>query len=161
MQRRILPAIVAAFFMYSAQAQTFSVQGRLQDAESKAVLQGATVIRKSKTDTTTTETTFTDSAGRFGFTGLARDSFNLIISSVGFETMLRTVVIDSADVNLEVIGLPRSSKELTGVIVTATTPPAIQKGDTLQMNASEYKVNPDASAEDLVRKMPGITVENG
>ncbi len=35
------------------------------------------------------------------------------------------------------------------------------KGDTLQYNADAYKVNPDASGEDLIRKMPGITVENG
>jgi hypothetical protein len=35
------------------------------------------------------------------------------------------------------------------------------KGDTAEMNASNYKVNPDASAEDLVRKLPGVTQRNG
>jgi hypothetical protein len=35
------------------------------------------------------------------------------------------------------------------------------KGDTTDINASSYKVNPDASAEDLVRKMPGVTLKNG
>jgi len=29
------------------------------------------------------------------------------------------------------------------------------------MAASAFKVNPDANAEDLVKKMPGIVVENG
>ena len=35
------------------------------------------------------------------------------------------------------------------------------KGDTTEMNASSFKVNPDASAEDLVSKMPGVTSSNG
>lgn len=39
--------------------------------------------------------------------------------------------------------------------------PVIQKGDTTEYNASSFKVNSDATAEDLVRKMPGITMENG
>ena len=35
------------------------------------------------------------------------------------------------------------------------------KGDTAEMNASNYKVNPDASAEDLVKKLPGVIQRNG
>jgi hypothetical protein len=35
------------------------------------------------------------------------------------------------------------------------------KGDTAEFNAKAFKTNPNASAEDLVRKMPGIQVENG
>ena len=44
--------------------------------------------------------------------------------------------------------------------MVAKTPPVQQKGDTIQYNASQYKTNPDATAEDLVGKMPGITVDN-
>jgi hypothetical protein len=71
------------------------------------------------------------------------------------------VRIDSANVDLGNVNLPRTSKQLAGVVVTSTIPPAVQKGDTVQFNASQYKVNPDATSEDLVRKIPGITVENG
>src|SRR5690606_6931434 len=34
-------------------------------------------------------------------------------------------------------------------------------GDTTEYNASAFKTNPDAVAEDLITKMPGITNENG
>ena len=34
-----------------------------------------------------------------------------------------------------------------------------QKGDTTQYNAAAFKANPDASSADLVKKMPGITVD--
>ena len=32
---------------------------------------------------------------------------------------------------------------------------------SLLISASQLKVNPDASGEDLVKKVPGVTVENG
>lgn len=35
------------------------------------------------------------------------------------------------------------------------------KGDTTEINASHFKVNPDATAEDLVGKMPGVSSSNG
>ena len=35
------------------------------------------------------------------------------------------------------------------------------KGDTTEINASNFKVNPDATAEDLIKKMPGVTQRNG
>ena len=59
------------------------------------------------------------------------------------------------------IVLMEENAELKEVVIKGQVPPAQQKGDTLQYNADAYKVNPDASGEDLVKKMPGITVENG
>jgi len=35
------------------------------------------------------------------------------------------------------------------------------KGDTTEINANNFKVNPDATAEDLIKKMPGVTERNG
>lgn len=148
-------------FFVAAQAQNFSVSGRLQDPESRAPLQGATVVLQSIKDSLNKETTYTDTAGRFQFVQLYADSFRLIISSVGYETLRRSVKVDSASVDMGAIGVPRTSKELTGVTVTVSIPPATQKGDTVQFNASQFKTNPDATVEDLARKIPGITIENG
>jgi hypothetical protein len=102
-----------------------------------------------------------DSAGRFEFSGLRRDSFKVTISSIGFAAVVRNVQVDTTSIDLGIIPLSRSADVLAGVTVTATVPIAVQKGDTVQINASQFKVNPDASVEDLARKMPGITVENG
>jgi hypothetical protein len=161
MCRKLLFLAFGFIFFSNAQAQNFTVSGRLQDPESRVALQGATVVLQSIKDSLNRSTTYTDTAGHFQFDQLYADSFRLLISSVGYETLTRSVKVDSADVVLGIIGVPRTSKQLTGVTVTASIPPATQKGDTVQINASQYKVNPDATAEELVRKMPGITVENG
>lgn len=148
-------------FSIMVKAQNFSVQGKLQDEESKTPVRGATLQLKSRKDSTYSFNTFSDSAGRYSFNNLRADTFNLIITSIGYERLSRTVRVDSANVNMGVVSLPKTSQQLSGVTVTANVPPAVQKGDTVQFNASQYKVNPDATAEDLTRKLPGVTIENG
>ena len=161
MRLRLAFLALATFFFGGINAQTFTVSGRVQDAESRTAVRGATVLLRSIKDTTLSFTSYTDTAGLFQFDQLLPDSFRLTVSSVGFETLSRSVKVDSSDVDLGVIGVPRTSKQLSGVTVTTRVPPAQQKGDTVQFNANQFKVNPDASAEDLARKIPGITVENG
>lgn len=160
LQKFLLSGFVL-FLFFQASAQNNTVSGRLRDAENGSSVQGATVVIRSIRDSVQQQTTYTDTSGRFQFDDLARDSFRLTISSVGFETMVRHVKVDTTTVDMGDIGVPRLSQELSGVVVRSSIPPATQKGDTVQFNASQFKVNPDASAEDLARKMPGITVENG
>jgi len=157
-------AAITLFCMFSsvaATAQTATVLGQVKEGEGGSGVQGATVVLKSIKDSSSASTTYTDTAGRFQFDDVRFDSFRVVISSVGFETLSRSVNVVAENVSMGVIVLPRSSKELSGVTVIATPPPATQKGDTVQFNASQFKVNPDASAEDLARKIPGLTVENG
>ena len=142
-------------------SQGFSIRGTLKNFETSVSLPGATVFLQSLSDTSSTRTTLTDTSGQFAFGGLPADSFKLIISSVGFGTLVRNITLDTADITLDTIFLRTSSDVLGGVTVTATVPMATQKGDTTQYNASQFKVNPDATAEDLVKKMPGITSQNG
>ncbi len=157
-KRIFLPVLLLLFFQFS-QAQ-FSISGSVTD-QNASPLPGATVKLMSYSDSSFVRILRADSAGNFQFNELKRDSFGLNASFVGFAEVFRTVVIDSNNIQLNIMMVPASSNELATVIITSTPPAVTQRGDTLQMSASQYKVNPDASAEDLVKKMPGITVENG
>jgi hypothetical protein len=59
------------------------------------------------------------------------------------------------------IFLAATADVTSSVTVVSSSPRVVQKGDTVQFSANQFKVNPDASAEDLAKKIPGITVENG
>jgi hypothetical protein len=162
--KQLSPALVILGFLlfpFFSSAQGPALTGSVRDAESGAALRGASIALRSIKDSTFSRSVLTDSSGQFRFTDLPRDSFRISFSSIGYETLTRSIRVDSVDVTMPEITLPRSSQELTGVTVTARTPPATQKGDTVQFNASQFKVNPDATAEDLARKIPGITIENG
>lgn len=141
------------------QAQNI-VKGNLRDQENKTPVRGATIVVRSTTDTTFSLSALSDSSGRFQFTSIHNDSFTLQITSVGFERLMRSFRINN-DYDFGTIVLPRTSKELAGIVVVGRPPLASQKGDTTEFNAGQIKVNPDATAEDLTKKVPGITVENG
>jgi hypothetical protein len=141
-----------------AMAQTAVVSGSLVDNDDKSVIAGATVTIVSQKDSTIKYRTTSNDKGLFNFSGIAYDTFTLKVNSLGYSKIRQTVIVDNAVKNLGTITLFKSGKELTDVVVVAQEPPVEQKGDTIQYSASQYKVNPDATAQDLIVKMPGITV---
>ena len=161
MTSRLLFVCFALFSFIIVSAQTKTIKGTVSDQQTKLPLAKATVKLSSLSDSVSKFNTITDSAGRFSFAGLSKDSFFLSITYVGYSPVARIVAVDTSDINLRIAAAPGAGSDLATVFIQTTVPPATQKGDTLQFNASQFKVNPDATSEDLVKKVPGITVENG
>ena len=153
--------LVPALFIFQLihAQQSYQVSGKITDPGSLP-LQGATVQLTKHSDSLQIRRILTDSMGRFVFREVMPDSFRLSVSFVGFNEVTRIIRVDSADLTIDIQVTPSSSNELATVIITST-PAVTQRGDTLQISANQFKVNPDASTEDLVRKVPGITIENG
>jgi hypothetical protein len=61
--------------------------------------------------------------------------------------------------NLGEIKLKPMSRELFEVVIKAVRDPIAIKGDTIEYNANAFKVGPNATVEDLLRKLPGVSVE--
>lgn len=99
--------------------------------------------------------------GVFEFSNLSPGRYVLIISSVGFETSDREITLRDSSLDLGIVNVSREAKLLGEVVVRVTPPPVRQKVDTLEYSANAFKVNPDANAEDMVKKMPGVTVDRG
>lgn len=161
MIKRFLVIGLVLFFIKDVQAQGLTISGTVVDQQTRMVLSGATVRLNSTTDLTFSKSFLSDSAGNFKFSELQPDSFQLSVSYVGFNAVTRGIRLDTANISLVINVVPSSSGELATVVITSTPPPVTQKGDTLQISASQFKVNRDASTEDLVRKVPGVTIENG
>src|SRR5215218_5040487 len=160
MYRKFFLIGLAFFIINGLHAQLLSISGAVVDQQNKAPLTGATAKLNSVTDSAFIRTVVSDSLGRFSFTGLQRDSFLLTISFIGYNSVLRGVRLDTTDISLDINAVANSSQELATVVIRSTSGP-VQKGDTLQISANQFKVNPDASGEDLIRKVPGVTIENG
>lgn len=158
---RIYIFAILLIFSSVSYAQSYRVSGVVKSNDSTSFLNGASVNLQSITDSTGRYATLTDSLGRFSIEGLKPGPFRITINSLGFATSTKELRIDSADIHLGLITLVPTDDVLSSVTVTTSVAPVVQKGDTVQFNASQYKVNRDASAEELARKIPGITVENG
>ncbi|HEY6504716.1 MAG TPA: outer membrane beta-barrel protein [Chitinophagaceae bacterium] len=138
-----------------------SVKGKLLDLVDNKPLPGATLQLSSVKDSTFLFNAVSDSKGEFEFTGIPKGSFSLRVSFIGYENYRQFVALTDSlpSLDLGTVFVPKTTKVIGGVTVVSKTPPTQQKGDTTQYNASQYKVNPDATTEDLIKKMPGITVD--
>ncbi|MEH0156948.1 TonB-dependent receptor [Limibacter armeniacum] len=142
-------------------AQEASLKGKLQDKSDNTPLIGANLILTSLQDTTKKLGTVANSNGEFRFNKLQSQAYRLQVRYVGYKSFEQEVKLSGGVTDLGVIAMSLDKKMLNEVLVEEKVAPAIVKGDTVQYNANAFKTNPDATTEDLLKKMPGITVDNG
>jgi hypothetical protein len=140
--------------------QGFSLTGMVMDSIETAVLPGAHVTVMRMRDSTLTSTV-TEDSGKFRFDNLRQGGYELRVTYLGYQNYQRRVFIRNQDTDAGLVRLVQASQFLEQVQVVEQVLPATQIGDTTQFNAGAFKVNPDANAEELIRKMPGVTVEGG
>lgn len=138
-------------------AQPFLVTGKVTDAKDKSPLTGAVVQIISVADTNQKAGAAADVDGNFLVPGIQAGSYTLQVNFLGYTTVRRNILVVDANVDAGIIALQNVAKELKAVNVQGSQIRAEQKEDTSQFKADAYKTNPDATAEDLVGKMPGIT----
>ncbi len=161
MKRAALLVALLAFHPICAHTQPGTVEGRVVDGRTRAPLWGANVRLTNISDTAETYLTTSDSDGRFTFLPPAHRLYLLDVTYVGYAKLTKQVTVGSSRVVLGDLLMTPRLIPLNEVVVEGEVPPAIQKADTTEFNAGAFKTNPDADAEDLVAKMPGITVDNG
>jgi hypothetical protein len=162
MTGRIITVLVLffSFIHFSSTAQQFIIKGKIVDETDNSELIGVSVIVSPQSDTSNKNGTATDADGNFTIIGLSAGSYRLTARYVGFQNYSRDVQLVQ-DLNLGTIKLKVLSTQLQNVNVTAEQIRAQQSGDTTSFNAGAYKTNPDANAEDLINKMPGLSTEGG
>lgn len=154
--------LFAVCLSFAARAQTYTITGRVLDGgDDTSTLIGVSVQLMQPADTSLKTGAVTDAGGLFTITDVTPGAYRLTITYVGFEKMERTVNVLGANVALGDFKLKPLSTQLQGVQVVGVQTRVEQLGDTTQFNAGAYKTNPDATAEELIAKMPGITTENG
>lgn len=142
-------------------AQGVEVTGTVQEAKTKIAVVGASVFLINQQDSTQRKGVQADTAGFFRFTGVQAGAYKVRVTSIGYDDLETKVTVSTSNKSLGTLIMGENARQLSEVVVREKQIRVEQKGDTVQYNASAYKTNPDASAEDLVKKMPGVTIENG
>jgi hypothetical protein len=138
-----------------------SVKGRLVDPTTNQGVPSALVKLTSFADTTDVRKTTTKDDGTFEILDLGVHSYRLEASRVGYATLKQVIRVTDKNQNLGLLQLTPEAVNISGVTVTESPAPAAQKADTTEFRASAVKTSKDATAEELVQKMPGVTMENG
>jgi outer membrane receptor protein involved in Fe transport len=141
-------------------AQNITIKGKLLDETKQAAI-GASVLLLNPGDSVMIKGTVTDIDGLYSISTEGQKKYILKIMSLGYKDQFRTLNAGNDSINMGTISLAQNSTVLKEVLVEGKAPLATQNGDTTSFNSSAYKVNKDATAEDLVGKMPGVTIVDG
>lgn len=141
-------------------AQSGSVHGIVVGKEGATPLPGATVVLLHLPDSTKAGM-LTKPNGTFVFRTVAQGQYVLTLSYVGYTSFSKNITVTDQALQLGTIALEPNSIQTDEVEVVEKAPAAQQKGDTTEFQARAFKTNPDASAEDLVTKLPGVVLQNG
>ena len=147
----------ALLLLRTAGAQT-TVSGRVLDAQDQSALIGANVLLLQLPDSVKRGAAV-DAAGAFVVRGVPAGRYQLTVSFLGYQNLQRSVEVGTQPLNLGPLTLQTGGVALKGVEIVGQAAAAVQKGDTAQFNAGSFKTNPDANAQDLLTKMPGVTVD--
>jgi hypothetical protein len=155
---RLLYIFFFSAIVFVGFGQTFSVEGKITEQKNAPAIGASVIILKN--DSSFLKGSTTSETGNFKIENIVTGNYLLKISYLGFTDYYKTISVNE-NKTLDNIKLISTVKKLDEIKIETDAIMATQSGDTTSYNAKAFKVNKDANAEDLVTKMPGVTVVDG
>lgn len=136
------------------------ITGIVKDSTDDYALQSVTITLYKKSDSTLINYQITGDDGVFNFADIPfYTPVNLNFSFTGYHPISRTIILDTTHkvYNFKNVMLAKSTGELEAVVVKAVVP-ITMNGDTLEINPGAFKLDSNAVVEDMLRRVPGITM---
>ncbi|HLF51134.1 outer membrane beta-barrel protein, partial [Flavobacterium sp.] len=148
------------FLSFSSFAQNnITIKGKILDKNTQVPLEAVTVYLSSVKDSTVIDYTISDKNGFFkmDIRKITKPVF-LKISYMGYQTFKQEIEGISESKDFGILHLLENVTVLGEVVVKSEAPPIRIKKDTLEFNASSFKVRPDSNVETLLKQLPGVEV---
>ena len=143
-------------------AQKFTLRGQVTDTLSNP-MPSSTVMLLNPKDSSLINFGVTDAKGLFEMKNITKNDYQVKITFVGFAHYVKNISLSdfsSPIVELGKLKLKPTTRELNEVVVRGEASPVNVKRDTIEFNASSFKVQTNANVEDLLKKMPGMEVQS-
>lgn len=139
-------------------SQNIQVSGKVTD-ESKTPVVDMTVYLSKAKDSTLIHYATTDEAGLFNLElkAIEEPTF-LTFSYIGFKDKIEKFEKLNKSIDLGQV-IMMSDSDLLSELVIVTDAPIRVKNDTIEFNASSFKVRPDANVEALLKELPGVEID--
>lgn len=160
MKKSILLFLLTGFPLFFIYGQNLAIIGQLTDPANQPII-FANVTLLQSSDSSLVKGTTSDLEGNFKIENIDPGEFIIKISYLGYNDVFLTKEITNESLSLGKLLMKEKATKLKEINVITAMTPVIQSGDTTQINAGAFKTNRDANAEDLVNKMPGITMHDG
>lgn len=157
---KILTLFVFLLFTSLCFSQTITLKGKITDS-GDLPLESATVYITSAKDSTVIDYTISGRNGDWEIkTRAISQPVFLKVSFVGLSDFKEQLQSATEDRDFGTIQLADRPTELDEVVVQGEVPPIRIKSDTLEFNASSFKVRPDANVEALLKQLPGVEIDD-
>ncbi|HEX7904505.1 MAG TPA: outer membrane beta-barrel protein [Chitinophagaceae bacterium] len=132
---------------------------QLADTTLKQSLKGATIAILNSSDSSLVRYDVSEENGSFQLENIPLGNYIVRITFLGYEEIGMKISLsrEKKEHNAGTLYLQKKEGILEAVIVKAVA--VVIKGDTTEFNASFFKTIPNASTEDLLKKLPGVEVE--
>jgi hypothetical protein len=145
--------------MLRLSAQETTVRGTVTDTANSKQLQYAAISLIKLPDSTLLKFTRTDKNGNFVLSPLPAGKFLVMISYPSFADYVDAIELETGkQLELGKINLINKSTLLKEIVIQQNNAMKI-KGDTTEFTADSFHVKVNATAEDLLKVLPGIQVD--
>jgi hypothetical protein len=150
---------ILAAGIQTANGQNTTLKGFVKDTINKTYPQYVIVSLLRPSDSTLLNYAMSNEKGYFELTHLAEGEVLLLITHPGYADFKENIVLKAGTVtNLDTISLTQKARLLKEVLVKAQAAMRM-KGDTVEYLADKIAVRPNATVEDLLKRLPGISVD--
>ena len=142
------------FFSFAA-----DIKGRIIDIEHQP-LPGASVSLKSLPDSLNIAFNVSNNEGDFIFEKIKNGKYLILVSMMGMDNIYKNIDVSDTvqKIDLGNISLSENTILLKETIVTGVRAAVIAKQDTVEFNADSYHTSPNATVDQLLKKLPGVEV---
>lgn len=155
--------MIALISSMTSLAQSYTLKGVLKDTNVNIALYNGSVVLLHARDSFIVADTRADKEGRFTLSNLSdTTAYVLFFSYPGYVAYTHRIAVKASNNGLLDMGnvsLLLKEKLLKEVIVKSQTASIKIKGDTTEYTADSFKVQPNASVEELLRQLPGLQVD--
>lgn len=158
MHKHLLALLLALSFFFKA--QTIRLHGNMSDTAQKG-LPNVLMMALKFTDSSLVAYSRSDAKGFFKSITLPLDTYLITLSHPGYGDKTYFLLPSPKDsvFNLKNVQLPPKSVTLNEVEIIAAKEKSYYKGDTLMFTADSFKTAPNATVEDLLKRLPGFKVD--
>ena len=161
-------AFFSVLFVFSAvallaQSATVTLSGTVKEAKNKASLPFVNTILLASTDSIFVTGAITSEEGLFTIAGVKAGNYLLKITSIGYQTSIRPVLVGqlSEFLNLGTFELTEDVAQLNEVVVTAQQETIANTMDRKTFTVADNLTQAGGSALEAMKNLPGITVGDG
>ncbi len=137
-------------------AQKYNIKGSLKDTLSEPLI--AATVMLLDMDSVLVEFTQTDVKGFFEFKGVREAQCIIKTSYLGYFPRTIPVKYTSGNIDMGILKMEEIGKELMEIVIKEAKAPLRLRGDTVEYDASQFKVPEGSTLEDLLRRLPGLEV---